>query len=139
MLFSTQENRSILKGNYTFNVKFYLFNHEDEILNSKLIGGEKFGLMGTDELRRDLTVGLVWGAPVALFIGLSVSTISIVIGMIYDIIAGYKGKRTDESLMRINDIFYSLPTLPLLIIMSLFFRKKYLSYCFIFNIFWMDG
>ncbi|HEX2487168.1 MAG TPA: ABC transporter permease [Nitrososphaeraceae archaeon] len=139
MLFSNHENRSILKGNYTFNVKFYLFNNEDEILNSKLIlGGEKFGLMGTDELRRDLTVGLVWGAPVALFIGLSVSTISIVIGMIYGIIAGYKGKRTDESLMRINDIFYSLPTLPLLIIMSLFLgRSIFLIVLFLIFFGWM--
>jgi peptide/nickel transport system permease protein len=139
MLFSNHENRSIMKGNYTFNVKFYLFNNEDEILNSKLIlGGEKFGLMGTDELRRDLTVGLVWGAPVALFIGLSVSTISIVIGMIYGIIAGYKGKRTDESLMRINDIFYSLPTLPLLIIMSLFIgRSIFLIVLFLIFFGWM--
>ena len=139
MLFSNHENQSIMKGNYTFNVKFYLFNNEDEILNSKLIlGGEKFGLMGTDELRRDLTVGLVWGAPVALFIGLSVSTISIVIGMIYGIIAGYKGKRTDESLMRINDIFYSLPTLPLLIIMSLFLgRSIFLIVLFLIFFGWM--
>jgi peptide/nickel transport system permease protein len=139
MLFSTQEKRSIMKGNYTFNVKFYLFNNEDKILNSKLIlGGEKFGLMGTDELRRDLTVGLVWGAPVALFIGLSVSTISIVIGMIYGVIAGYKGKRTDESLMRINDIFYSLPTLPLLIIMSLFIgRSIFLIVLFLIFFGWM--
>jgi peptide/nickel transport system permease protein len=139
MLFSNHENRLIMKGNYTFNVKFYLFNNEDEILNSKLIlGGEKFGLMGTDELRRDLTIGLVWGAPVALFIGLSVSTISIVIGIIYGIIAGYKGKRTDEGLMRINDIFYSLPTLPLLIIMSLFLgRSIFLIVLFLIFFGWM--
>ncbi len=139
MLFSNQEKRSILKGNYTFNVKFYLFHNEDKILNSKLIlGGEKFGLMGTDELRRDLTVGLVWGAPVALFIGLSVSTISIVIGMIYGVIAGYKGKRTDEGLMRINDIFYSLPTLPLLIILSLFIgRSIFLIVLFLIFFGWM--
>lgn len=139
MLFSNQDKRSIMKGNYTFNVKFYLFNNEDEILNSKLIlGGEKFGLMGTDELRRDLTVGLVWGAPVALFIGLSVSTISIVIGMIYGVIAGYKGKRTDEGLMRINDIFYSLPTLPLLIILSLFIgRSIFLIVLFLIFFGWM--
>jgi peptide/nickel transport system permease protein len=139
MLFSNQEKRSLMKGNYTFNVKFYLFNNEDKILNSKLIlGGEKFGLMGTDELRRDLTVGLVWGAPVALFIGLSVSTISIVIGMIYGVIAGYKGKRTDESLMRMNDIFYSLPTLPLLIIMSLFIgRSIFLIVLFLIFFGWM--
>jgi peptide/nickel transport system permease protein len=139
MLFSNQEKRSILKGNYTFNIKFYLFHNEDDILNSKLIlGGEKFGLIGTDELRRDLTVGLVWGAPVALFIGLSVSTISIVIGMIYGVIAGYKGKRTDEGLMRINDIFYSLPTLPILIILSLFIgRSIFLIVLFLIFFGWM--
>ena len=139
MLFSNQEKRSILKGNYTFNIKFYLFHNEDDILNSKLIlGGERFGLIGTDELRRDLTVGLVWGAPVALFIGLSVSTISIVIGMIYGVIAGYKGKRTDEGLMRINDIFYSLPTLPILIILSLFIgRSIFLIVLFLIFFGWM--
>jgi peptide/nickel transport system permease protein len=139
MLFSNQEKRSILKGNYTFNIKFYLFHNEDDILNSKLIlGGERFGLIGTDELRRDLTVGLVWGAPIALFIGLSVSTISIVIGMIYGVIAGYKGKRTDEGLMRINDIFYSLPTLPILIILSLFIgRSIFLIVLFLIFFGWM--
>ena len=139
MLFSNQDTRSIMKGNYTFNVKFYLFNNEDKIQNSKLIlGGKKFGLMGTDELRRDLTVGLLWGAPVALFIGLSVSTISIIIGMIYGVIAGYKGKRTDEGLMRINDIFYSLPTLPLLIILSLFIgRSIFLIVLFLIFFGWM--
>src|SRR5918993_1075175 len=123
MLFSNQDKRSIMKGNYTFNVKFYLFDNEDEILNSKLIlGGEKFGLMGTDELRR----------------GLTVSTISIVIGMIYGVIAGYKGKRTDEGLMRINDIFYSLPTLPLLIILSLFIgRSIFLIVLFLIFFGWM--
>src|SRR5919106_2032031 len=139
MLFSNQDTRSIMKGNYTFNIKFYLFHNEDNIINSKLIlGGEKFGLIGTDELRRDLTVGLVWGAPVALFIGLSVSTISIVIGMIYGVIAGYKGKRTDETLMRFNDIFYSLPTLPLLIILSLFIgRSIFLIVLFLIFFGWM--
>jgi ABC-type dipeptide/oligopeptide/nickel transport system permease subunit len=40
-------------------------------------------LMGTDELRRDLTIGIVWGTPVALFIGLTVSIASIFIGLIY--------------------------------------------------------
>jgi peptide/nickel transport system permease protein len=125
MLFSNQKDQSILKGNYTFNIKFYLFNNEDDILNSKLIlGGERFGLMGTDESRRDLTVGLMWGAPVALFIGLSVSTISTAIGMIYGIIAGYKGKKTDEGLMRINDIFIALPGLPILIILILFIGQS---------------
>jgi len=65
-----------------------------------------------------LAVGILWGAPVALFIGLVVSIAGVIIGLVYGVVAGYKGKRTDEGLMRINDIFYSLPTLPLLIILS---------------------
>lgn len=139
MLFSNQKDNSILKGNYTFNIKFYLFNNEDDILNSKLIlGGERFGLMGTDESRRDLTVGLVWGAPVALFIGLSVSTISTAIGIIYGVIAGYKGKRTDEVLMRINDIFIALPGLPILIILILFIGQSiYLIVLFLILFGWI--
>jgi peptide/nickel transport system permease protein len=48
-----------------------------------------------------------------------VSIASVIIGLLYGVIAGYKGNRTDETLMRINDIFYTLPTLPLLIIMSI--------------------
>jgi peptide/nickel transport system permease protein len=66
----------------------------------------------------------MWGAPVALFIGLSVSTVSTAIGMIYGIIAGYKGKRTDESLMTINNIFIALPGLPILIIFILFIGQS---------------
>jgi len=83
-----------------------------------ILGGKVYGIMGTDDLRRDLATGLLWGAPVALFIGLTVSVAAVLIGLLYGIVAGYKGNRTDEGLMRINDVFYSLPTLPLLVILS---------------------
>jgi peptide/nickel transport system permease protein len=75
--------------------------------------------MGTDDLRRDLAVGILWAAPVALFIGLTVSVAAVLIGLIYGVVAGYKGSHADEGLMRINDVFYSLPTLPLLVILSM--------------------
>jgi peptide/nickel transport system permease protein len=119
MIFSdTHENR-VLKGAYVIRETFYFFDPGDSVVNSGVIlGGKVYGLMGTDELRRDLAVGILWGAPVALFIGLTVSIAGVVIGLVYGVIAGYKGKRTDEGLMRINDVFYSLPTLPLLVILS---------------------
>jgi len=119
MMFSdTLENR-VLKGTYTIRETFYLFGERDSIQNSGvIIGGKVYGLMGTDELRRDLAIGILWGAPVALFIGFTVSVAAVLIGLIYGVFAGYKGKRTDEGLMRINDVFYSLPTLPLLVILS---------------------
>jgi peptide/nickel transport system permease protein len=119
MIFSDSERNMVLKGTYIFRQTFYLFEEGDAVTDSgMIIGGKVYGLMGTDELRRDLASGILWAAPVALFIGLTVSIASILIGLIYGVAAGYKGRRTDEGLMRINDIFYSLPTLPLLVILS---------------------
>ncbi len=125
MLFSQTDKETVLKGKYQVKVRFYLFGSSDSVEKSRLIlGGRVYGLMGTDELRRDLTIGILWGTPVALFIGLTVSIASIFIGLIYGVVAGYKGRRTDEGLMRINDLFYSLPTLPLLVILSVTFGRS---------------
>lgn len=119
MIFSETEENKVLKGTYVIRNTFYLFNPSDTVVDSGVIlGGKVYGTMGTDDLRRDLVIGLLWGAPVALFIGLTVSAAAVFIGLLYGIFAGYKGNRTDEGLMRINDVFYSLPTLPLLVILS---------------------
>jgi len=119
MIFSDTKENKVLKGKYIIRATFYMFDPGDTVIDSGLIlGGKVYGIMGTDDLRRDLAIGLLWGAPVALFIGLTVSVAAIFIGLIYGVVAGYKGNRTDEGLMRINDVFYSLPTLPLLVILS---------------------
>ena len=119
MIFSDTQENKVLKGTYVFRNTFYLFDPNDTVLDSGVIlGGKVYGIMGTDDLRHDLAIGILWGAPVALFIGLTVSVAAVLIGLLYGIVAGYKGNRTDEGLMRINDVFYSLPTLPLLVILS---------------------
>ncbi|MDP9196973.1 MAG: ABC transporter permease [Thermoproteota archaeon] len=125
MLFSKLNEGRILKGVYHISLTFFVFDNTSTIENSAVIlGGNAFGLMGTDDLRRDLAIGIILGSPIALFIGLTVSTISVTIGVIYGVISGYRGKRTDETMMRVNDIFYALPALPLLIIMSITFGRS---------------
>lgn len=119
IIFSKSQVNEPLKGNYIFLINLYGVNSENQISESKLIiGGKAFGIMGTDELRRDLAIGLLWGTPLALFIGLVVSIASVVLGLIYGVYAGYKGKKTDEVMMRFNDVIYALPALPFLIILS---------------------
>jgi peptide/nickel transport system permease protein len=119
IVFSKLETHQVLKGDYVFLVNLYGVETQNDILNSKLIvGGKAFGIMGTDELRRDLAVGLLWGTPLALFIGLAVSIGSVAMGLLYGVYAGFKGKKTDEALMRFNDIIYALPALPFLIILA---------------------
>ena len=108
-----------LQGTYVFEIRMYSTAGEPEITDSELIlGGRAFGLMGTDEMRRDLAVGLLWGTPLALFIGIVVSVASVTAGLLYGVYAGYRGKKTDEAMMRFNDVVYALPALPFLIILS---------------------
>ena len=119
VVFSKIQSNEPLKGNYIFSIDLYGINSENQIQESKLIiGGKAFGIMGTDELRRDLAIGLLWGTPLALFIGLVVSIASVIMGLLYGVYAGYKGKKTDETMMRLNDVIYALPALPFLIILS---------------------
>lgn len=118
IIFSRTDSHGVLKGKYVFSAKMVGFA-DNGISDSKFIlGGKVFGLAGTDELRRDLAIGLLWGIPIALFIGIMVSVGSVVAGLVFGVYAGYKGGRTDESMMRANDIVYALPALPFLIILS---------------------
>jgi len=119
MVFSQLDSEQVLKGNYIFIIDTYGIEETVNVLESKMIlGGKAFGVMGTDELRRDLAIGLLWGTPLALFIGISVSIGSVVVGLIYGVYSGYRGKKTDEVMMRFNDVIYALPALPFLIILA---------------------
>jgi len=91
VIFSNLLIHKIQKGNYIFLVNLYGVQTENEILDSRLIiGGKAFGMMGTDELRRDLAIGLLLGTPLALFIGLAVAIGSVVMGLLYGVYAGFK-------------------------------------------------
>lgn len=119
LVFSHLDENKVLKGVYVFKVTFYDVNDKVTLDDSKfIVGGKVYGLMGTDELRRDLAVGILWGTPLALFIGITVSIGSVLLGLVYGVFAGFKGKLTDESMMRFNDIIYAMPALPLLIILA---------------------
>ena len=109
----------ILKGTYLFLVNIYGVENHTKLIDSKLIlGGKSFGIMGTDELRRDIMVGLLWGTPLALFIGIAVAVGSVIMGLVYGVYAGFKGRKTDEAMMRFNDVIYALPALPFLILLA---------------------
>ncbi len=119
LIFSKFDENKVLKGHYVFRVTAYGVGTDISMAESKLIlGGKVYGLMGTDELRRDLAMGLLWGTPLALFIGITVAIGSVFAGLLYGVFAGFKGKLVDESMMRFNDIIYAMPALPLLIILS---------------------
>ena len=74
--------------------------------------------LGTDKDGRDMLTRLMYGGRVSLIIGFIVEIISTVIGVILGGISGYFGKWVDNLIMRIVDIFYCIPSTPLLIILG---------------------
>ncbi len=80
--------------------------------------GRSYGTMGTDYLGRDLWAGIIWGSRVSLTIGILVSVLSTVIGLVYGVTSAYLGGNADEFMMRINEIFASIPSLPILILIG---------------------
>ena len=75
-------------------------------------------LFGTDELGRDLLNLTIHGARVSMAIGLLATFITIVVGAIIGIVAGFIGGWTDTLLMRFTDFFLVLPTFVLAIILA---------------------
>lgn len=107
---------NVLEGTYNLLVRVETYHRDDEVGSVKfVVGGKKFGLMGTDILGRDMAVGLLFGFPVALFIGFITSTLTTIVGSVLGISSGYLGGKTDNVIQRVSDILNNLPTLPILI------------------------
>lgn len=82
---------------------------------------------GTDSLGRDLLVRVLYGARISLSIGLVASLINVFIGVIYGGIAGLAGGRTDQIMMHIVDILYSIPMLLYVILLMVVFKPGLLN------------
>ena len=72
---------------------------------------------GTDDLGRDVFTRTWEGARISIFIGIAAALIDLFIGVIWGGLAGYKGGRTDELMMRIADVLYGIPYLLLVILL----------------------
>jgi peptide/nickel transport system permease protein len=75
-------------------------------------------LLGTDQLGRDVLTRIAHGTTASLTIGLVAMAISMGIGTIVGLASGYWGGWKDEVIMRINDVFLSIPWLVLMIVIA---------------------
>jgi len=74
--------------------------------------------MGTDDLGRDLLTRVLYGGRISILIGIFSALIGTGLGSFIGAVAGFFGGRMDNLLMRFTDVVYSIPTLPLLIVLS---------------------
>jgi peptide/nickel transport system permease protein len=97
--------------------------------NLKLADGKplvtnKFFFLGTDEFGRDIFARLIYGSRISLLVGIGSVIISLLIGVSFGFIAGYKGGHIDTVLSRLSDLFLSFPIIYLVVLILALFGNS---------------
>lgn len=96
-------------------------------------------ILGTDALGRDLFTRLLFGGRISITIGLTAALLGTSLGTLIGAPAGYYGGRIDNLLMRLTDLAYSIPTLPLIIVISAYASTQAVGIVLIIGFFsWMS-
>lgn len=123
-LFSDPEGGTILKGRYKLVVMGTTFEPDSDMNAEFVFHGQVFGLAGTDHARRDLTLPLLWGAPVALAFGLMAAIGTTVLTMIIAAVGTWYAGWVDELIQRITEVNLVLPFFALLIMIGTFYSRS---------------
>jgi peptide/nickel transport system permease protein len=73
--------------------------------------------LGTDSLGRDLAAGLFHGARISLLVGVAATIIGLTLGILVGSIAGYNGGSIDDVLVRVTELFQTVPSFVLLVVL----------------------
>jgi len=123
-LFTKSDGDAPLKGKYQLIVTATTFEPDSNIDTEFVFHGQVFGLAGTDHARRDLTLPLLWGVPVALAFGLIASVGTSVLTMIIAAVGAWYGGWVDELIQRITEINLVLPFFAILIMIGTFYSRS---------------
>lgn len=112
------DSPAVLKGTHRLEVEA-LFFEEGSTLEARLVVyGEVHGAAGTDHLRRDLVLPLLWGVPVALAFGL-IAAVGTTLATLLIAAAGvWFGGWVDAAIQRLTELNMILPVLPILVMVG---------------------
>jgi peptide/nickel transport system permease protein len=85
--------------------------------------GRPMHLLGTDALGRDMASRLLYAGRFSLLVALITTFLTVIVGSIVGAVAGIYGGSIDTLLMRFADLLLTLPTLPLLLVLSSSLRQ----------------
>ncbi len=89
---------------------------------------------GTDAQGRDVWSRLLFGARVSLLVGLASQGLALALGVVLGLVAGYRGRWTDDVIMRCADVTLAFPSLLLLIAMSAAFEPSLAVVCVVIGV-----
>ncbi len=114
----------VRKGTYELHIDTIVFEEDSDIDAQFVAYGEVYGLAGTDHRRRDMTLALLWGAPIALSFGLMAAVGTTFTTMFIAAVGVWFGGVVDDIIQRVTEIYMVLPFLPILIMVGIFYSRS---------------
>lgn len=99
----------------------------EEVNKYEQMNIEEYYWFGTDSLGRDLFTRVWLGTRVSLYIAVLAAAIDMLIGVIYGLVSGFKGGRTDNVMQRILEVISGIPNLIVVILMLLILKPGIMS------------
>lgn len=97
---------------------FDLQKEHETVIYDSYAPPSKEHLLGTDKNGMDILTRLMYGGRVSLVVGVVAVAISLLIGTVLGGIAGFFGGIVDSIIMRLVDVFFCIPSLPILLILG---------------------
>jgi peptide/nickel transport system permease protein len=113
-----------LQGTHLLRVEGLVFEEGSDMDVELVIHGKVHGWAGTDHQRRDLSIALLWGTPIALSFGLLAAVGTTVTTMIIAAVGVWFGGIVDSIIQRITQVNLILPVLPILIMIGTFYNRS---------------
>lgn len=113
-----------LKGTYTLRTTGLVFEDGGDFDAKFVSYGRVHGVAGTDHRRRDLTIALMWGTPIALAFGLLAALGTTLTTMFIAAFGVWFGGWVDGLIQRITEVNLILPFLPILIMVGTFYSRS---------------
>lgn len=120
----SQEGLQVLKGTYRLEATALLFEPESDLDLTFVSYGEVHGIAGTDHRRRDLSVALLWGTPIAMAFGLLAAMLTTVTTMSIAAIGVWYGGWVDAIIQRMTEVNSIIPLLPILIMVGTLYNRS---------------
>ena len=121
---SETELLKAVPGTYELQIEGVGFEENSTVDAEFVVYGDVYGWAGTDHRRRDLSIALMWGAPVALAFGLLAALGTTVTTMIIAAVGTWYGGWVDELIQRITEVNLILPFLSILIMIGTFYSRS---------------
>ena len=117
------DEASPLKGDYRLTVTTEI-REGDELDVRLVVYGEIHGVAGTDHRRRDLSVALLWGAPIGLMFGILAAVGAQISTFVLAGISTWFGGKLEKAFQWITQVNIIIPVLPILIMIGHFYSRS---------------